>query len=167
MNFGKVAIVMGSKSDLEVVKPTVKILKRFGVEAVVRVMSAHRTPEAAHKFAVNADKEGFDVLIGVAGKAAHLSGVLAGNTVLPVIGIPVKTSDLGGMDSLLSTVQMPSGVPVATVAINGGENAGILAVQILAGKFPSFKKMLYDYKNEMKDKITADDKSIAAEIESL
>ena len=128
----KVGIVMGSKSDLEVCMPAVKVLKKFGVEPVVRVISAHRTPEEAHAFAAGAADAGIEVIIAAAGKAAHLAGALAANTTLPVIGIPVKSSTLDGLDALLSTVQMPSGIPVATVAIDGAQNAALLAAEILA-----------------------------------
>ena len=126
----KVAVVMGSKSDFEVVKPCIAALDKFGVEREVRVISAHRTPEEAHEFAFSAKSRGVEVIIGVAGKAAHLAGVLAASTTLPVIALPVQTSMMGGLDSLLSMVQMPSGIPVATVGVNGGENAGLLAVQV-------------------------------------
>ena len=115
----KVGVVMGSKSDLPVVEKGIQVLKDFGVEPVVRILSAHRTPSQAEAFSKEAEANGIEVIIAAAGKAAHLGGVLAANTPLPVIGIPMKTSDLGGMDSLLSTVQMPKGVPVATVAIVG------------------------------------------------
>ena len=153
----KVAVVMGSKSDFEVVKPCLAALEKFGVESEVRVISAHRTPEAAHEFAAQAEKRGIEVLIGVAGKAAHLAGVLAASTTLPVIALPVQTSMMGGLDSLLSMVQMPSGIPVATVGVNGGENAGLLAVQILSVKYPELRKKFADYKNEMRLKIERDD----------
>ena len=128
----KAAILMGSKSDFPVVKPAVEVFKKFGVEAEVRVISAHRTPELAAQFSSKARENGFGVIIAAAGKAAHLAGVLAAHTTLPVIGIPVKSSTLDGLDALLATVQMPSGIPVATVAIDGAKNAAILAVQIMA-----------------------------------
>lgn len=128
----KVAIVMGSASDKNVVQPAIDKLKEFGVEYTVRILSAHRTPLQAMEFAQNAYDNGFGVIIAAAGKAAHLAGAMAANTVLPVIGIPVKASELDGLDALLSTVQMPSGIPVATVAINGSANAALLAIQILA-----------------------------------
>lgn len=159
----KVAVIMGSKSDFEVVKPCVAVLKKFGVEADVRVISAHRTPEEAHAYARDAAKNGVEVLIGVAGKAAHLAGVLAASTTLPVIALPVQTSMMGGLDSLLSMVQMPSGIPVATVGVNGGENAGLLAVQMLALKYPALSDKLQAYKEEMRRKINADD----AELQKL
>lgn len=156
----KVAILMGSKSDFDVVKPAVNVLKKFDVETEVRVISAHRTPEEAHLFAANARKNGVEVIICAAGKAAHLGGVVAAFTTLPVIGLPVKTDMMGGLDSLLSIVQMPSGIPVATVGVNGGENAGLLALQILGIKYPEIAEKLKDYKAEMREKINADDKAL-------
>ncbi len=128
----KVGIIMGSAGDLEKVAPAAKTLKEFGVPYEAKVLSAHRTPDEAAAFAVSARENGFGALICAAGKAAHLAGAVAARTTLPVIGIPVKTSALEGMDALLSTVQMPSGMPVATVAIDGAVNAALLAVQILA-----------------------------------
>ena len=128
----KVGIIMGSAGDLEKVAPAAKTLKEFGVPYEAKVLSAHRTPDEAAAFAASAREEGFGVLICAAGKAAHLAGAVAARTTLPVVGIPVKTSALEGMDALLSTVQMPSGMPVATVAIDGAVNAALLAVQILA-----------------------------------
>ncbi len=154
-----VAIVMGSKTDWPVLEFTVKTLKEFGVESTVRVMSAHRTPHEAVEFAENASKNGYKVIIGAAGGAAHLCGVLAGHTTLPVVGIPVKGWALDGMDSLLSTVQMPKGVPVATVAIGkaGAINAAILAVQIMALSDGVLKRKLTGYKKNMaKDVLKAD-----------
>ena len=156
----KVGILMGSKSDFDVVKPAVNVLKKFGVETEVRVISAHRTPDEAHEFAANARKNGMEVLICAAGKAAHLGGVIAALTTLPVIGLPVKTDMMGGLDSLLSIVQMPAGIPVATVGVNGGENAGLLALQILGVKYPEIEKQLQAYKLAMKEKINADDKAL-------
>ncbi len=158
----KVGILMGSKSDFDVVKPAVAVLKKFGVETEVRVISAHRTPEEAHEFAANAKENGIEVLICAAGKAAHLGGVVAAFTTLPVIGLPVKTDMMGGLDSLLSIVQMPSGIPVATVGVNGGENAGLLALQILGIKYPEIADKLLEYKRAMKDKINADDEALQA-----
>ena len=128
----KVGIIMGSKSDSEKVAPAAKVLREFGVPFEVRVLSAHRTPEEAAAFAASARDNGFGALICAAGKAAHLAGAVAARTTLPVIGVPVKASALEGLDALLSTVQMPAGVPVATVAIDGAANAALLAVQILA-----------------------------------
>ena len=156
----KVGILMGSKSDFEVVKPAVNVLKKFGVETEVRVISAHRAPDEAHEFASTSKDRGIEVLICAAGKAAHLGGVIAALTTLPVIGLPVKTDMMGGLDSLLSIVQMPSGIPVATVGVNGGENAGLLALQILGIKYPEIEKQLQEYKQAMKTKINADDQAL-------
>lgn len=156
----KVGILMGSKSDFEVVKPAVNVLKKFGVETEVRVISAHRTPEEAHEYAATAKERGLEVLICAAGKAAHLGGVIAAFTTLPVIGLPVKTDMMGGLDSLLSIVQMPSGIPVATVGVNGGENAGLLALQMLGIKYPEIDAQLVQYKREMREKINCDDEAL-------
>ncbi len=158
----KVGILMGSKSDFDVVKPAVAVLKKFGVEVEVRVISAHRTPDEAHEFAATAKEKGIEVIICAAGKAAHLGGVIAAFTTLPVIGLPVKTDMMGGLDSLLSIVQMPAGIPVATVGVNGGENAGLLALQMLAIKYPEIEKQLVEYKQAMKTKINADDEALQA-----
>ena len=128
----KVAILMGSDSDLPVLKPAIKTLHELDIPFVVRVMSAHRTPYEAAEFAKTARENGFGVIIAAAGKAAHLAGALAAQTTLPLIGIPVKSSTLDGLDALLSTVQMPAGIPVATVAIDGAQNAALLAAQMLA-----------------------------------
>ena len=138
----KVGIVMGSDSDLPVLEKAANTLKNFGVPYEMHVYSAHRTPQEAHDFVANAEKNGFGVLIAAAGKAAHLAGSIAANTTLPVIGIPVKSSTLDGLDALLSTVQMPSGIPVATVAIDGAENAALLAVEILAVSDKELKEKL-------------------------
>ena len=158
----KVGILMGSKSDFDVVKPAVSVLKKFGVETEVRVISAHRTPDEAHEYASTAKANGMEVIICAAGKAAHLGGVIAALTTLPVIGLPVKTDMMGGLDSLLSIVQMPSGIPVATVGVNGGENAGLLALQILGIKYPEIERQLVEYKQAMRDKINADDLALQA-----
>lgn len=163
----KAAILMGSKSDFPVVKPAVKVLKDFGAEVEVRVISAHRTPEEAHEFASKAKSNGVEVIICAAGKAAHLGGVIAAYTTLPVIGLPVKTDMMGGLDSLLSIVQMPSGIPVATVGVNGGENAGLLALQILGIKYPAIAEKLSAYKAAMKDKINSDDAALQSELTEL
>jgi len=130
----KVAIIMGSDSDLPIVEKAINVLKQYQVPFEVHVYSAHRTPEQARDFAINARKNNIGVIIAAAGKAAHLAGAMAANTTIPVIGIPIKSSTLDGLDALLSTVQMPSGVPVATVAIDGAENSALLAIQILAIK---------------------------------
>ena len=145
----KVAVIMGSDSDLPVVGKAIDKLGDFGVPVEVHVMSAHRTPEAAAAFSASAADKGFGVIIAAAGKAAHLAGVLAAHTVLPVIGIPVKSSTLDGLDALLSTVQMPSGIPVATVAIDGAENAALLAVQMLALSDETLKNRLMAMKKTM------------------
>lgn len=138
----KVGIVMGSDSDLPILEKTVATLKQFEVPYEVHVYSAHRTPVEAKEFACTARKKGFGVMIAAAGMAAHLAGAIAANTTLPVIGIPCKSQTLDGMDALLSTVQMPSGIPVATVAINGGVNAALLAIQILAVEDTSLAEKL-------------------------
>ncbi|MGI6041048.1 MAG: 5-(carboxyamino)imidazole ribonucleotide mutase [Candidatus Alectryocaccobium sp.] len=141
----KVGIIMGSDSDLPIVQKSVDILKKLDIPYEVHVYSAHRTPIEARNFAVDARANGFGVIIAAAGMAAHLAGAIAANTTLPVIGIPCKSSVLDGMDALLSTVQMPSGIPVATVAINGGANAALLAAQILAVSDSEIAKKL-DFK---------------------
>lgn len=138
----KVAIIMGSDSDLPVVRKALDTLTGYGVPAEMHIMSAHRTPAETARFAAEARRNGFGVILAAAGKAAHLAGALAAGTTLPVIGIPMKSSDLGGMDALLSTVQMPSGIPVATVAIDGAVNAALLAVQILAVEDASLAEKL-------------------------
>ena len=140
----KVAIIMGSDSDLPVVEKAFSVLEEYGVPFEVHVYSAHRTPVEARDFSVNARENGFGAVIAAAGKAAHLAGAIAANTTLPVIGIPVKSSTLDGLDALLSTVQMPSGIPVATVAIDGAANAALLAVQILAVSDEELAKKLAD-----------------------
>jgi 5-(carboxyamino)imidazole ribonucleotide mutase len=157
----KVGIVMGSKSDYPVVERTEKILSDFGVEFTTRIISAHRTPRAAEEFASAAEENGIEVIIAAAGKAAHLGGVLAAFTPLPVIGLPVKSSTLDGLDSLLSIVQMPKGVPVATVAIDGAENAGILAVQMLSIKYPELRQAVKEYKIKMEADVLAIDAEFA------
>lgn len=156
----KVAIVMGSDSDFPVVEKCIDMLKKFDVEVEARVLSAHRTPHLAIEYATKAEENGIEVIIGAAGKAAHLPGVLAGVTTLPVIGLPIISSTLDGLDSLLSIVQMPPGIPVATVAINGANNAALLAVQILSVKYPELRAKMKDYKKEMADKVLAKDAGI-------
>lgn len=160
----KAAVVMGSISDLPVLEKTIATLKDFGVAVEAHVMSAHRTPDKAHEFATSAEDNGIDVIIAAAGKAAHLAGVLAAYTVLPVIGLPIKSSTMDGLDSLLSTVQMPPGIPVATVAINGGQNAALLAVQILSLKYSELKEKLYQYKKDMAEKVNQADENLQKEI---
>jgi 5-(carboxyamino)imidazole ribonucleotide mutase len=163
----KVGILMGSKNDLNVVKPALATLKKFGAPFEIHVLSAHRTPEASAKFAAEAREAGFGALIGAAGKAAHLAGVMAAHTTLPVIALPIKSSALDGLDALLSMVQMPPGVPVATVAIDGAENAALLAVQILAVSDESLAEKLAGFKKEMNDKILADDEKLQEEIRDI
>ncbi|MCI8553483.1 MAG: 5-(carboxyamino)imidazole ribonucleotide mutase [Clostridiales bacterium] len=149
---------MGSDSDLPVVSRAIERLKSFGIPVEAHVMSAHRTPEAAARFAAAAMDNGFGVIIAAAGKAAHLAGVLAAHTVLPVIGIPVKSSTMDGLDSLLSTVQMPSGIPVATVAVDGAENAAILAAQMLALSDETLRGALLKMKKDMADGVMEKDR---------
>ena len=161
----KVAVVMGSDSDLPVMMPCIDTLKEMGIPFVVRVISAHRTPGVARAFAMDARKDGFGVLIAAAGKAAHLAGTLAANTTLPVIGIPVKASMLDGMDALLSTVQMPAGIPVATVAIDGAQNAALLAAQILAVTDTSVCDKLEAIRTEMTGQAVLKDERIRAQFE--
>lgn len=163
----KVAIVMGSDSDFPIVKEAVIELKNFGIPYEVRVMSAHRTPEIACQFASSAMENGFGVIIAAAGKAAHLAGVLAGHTILPVIGIPIKASTLDGLDALLATVQMPAGIPVATVAIDGAKNAAILAVQILALSDVVLAEKLIQMKANMVSGVIAKDKLLQDEIAKI
>lgn len=156
----KAAVVMGSKSDLEAVQPAVNLLKKFGVEAEVRVLSAHRTPDEAAEFAKGLRGRGVEVAIAAAGKSAHLAGVVAAFTTLPVIALPLKSSFMDGLDSLLSMVNMPTGVPVACVAVGGGENAGLLALQILGVKYKEIAQKLEAHKKEMRENVLKDDKSI-------
>ena len=174
----KVAVIMGSDSDLPVVKPAIDKLKSFGVPVEAHVMSAHRTPALASEFAANAKANGFGVIIAAAGKAAHLGGVLAAHTTLPVIGIPIKSSTLDGLDALLATVQMPSGIPVATVAINGAknaavvatvaingaENAAILAVQMLALSDEKLAAQLDEMKDKMNRAVIEKDAKLQQEL---
>ncbi len=138
----KVGVVMGSTSDLPVVEKGIAVLKEYGVECEVRVLSAHRCPDEAREFAASARERGFGVLIAAAGMAAHLAGALAANTTLPVIGIPCKSANFDGMDALLSTVMMPSGIPVATVAVDGAKNAALLAIEMLAISDPALAAKL-------------------------
>ncbi len=163
----KVAIIMGSNSDLPVVKGAIEILKDFGVDYEARVISAHRTPYAAEEFAKNAKQNGLSVIIAAAGKAAHLGGVIAAYTTVPVIALPIKSSFMDGLDSLLSMVQMPSGIPVATVGVNGADNAGILAVQILAISDESLANKLEEFKKDMADAVAKKDAALQEELKSL
>jgi 5-(carboxyamino)imidazole ribonucleotide mutase len=156
----KVGIVMGSQSDYSIVERTEQILKEFKVDFETRIISAHRTPLAAMEFAQSAEKNGIDVIIAAAGKAAALPGVLAAFTVVPVIGLPIKSSTMDGLDSLLSMVQMPKGVPVATVAIDGAENAGLLAVQILGVKSLELRDKMREYRNKIAKEVEKADMEI-------
>lgn len=153
MNKPLVGIIMGSDSDLPVMKEAAKICEFFGIEYEISVVSAHRTPERLVKYSKDAEKRGIRVIIAGAGGAAHLPGMVASITPLPVIGVPVKTSSLDGMDSLLSIVQMPGGVPVATVAINNAKNAGILAAQILGTKYKEIREKIKKYKQDMQEEV--------------
>ncbi len=163
----KVAVIMGSDSDFPVVSAAVKKLKAFGIPCEVHVMSAHRTPHEAAAFSQHAAENGFGVIIAAAGKAAHLAGVLAAHTTLPVIGLPIKSSTLDGLDALLATVQMPSGIPVATVAIDGAANAAILAAQILAVGDEALAKKLEEMKTEMAEGVRKKDAALQAEVNAL
>ena len=148
-----VGIIMGSDSDLEVMSEAAKVLEEFGVTYEMTVASAHRSPEIVHKYVTNAKARGIKILIAGAGGAAHLAGVTASLTTLPVIGIPIKTKSLDGLDSLLSTIGMPSGIPVATVGVNSAKNAGLLAIQILALSDKNLENKLIAYKEKMHDEI--------------
>lgn len=157
----KVAVIMGSDSDLPVVEKAINQLKDLEIPYEVHVYSAHRTPELAAEFAKNAIKNGFGVIISAAGKAAHLGGVIAAYTTLPVIGLPIKSSTMDGLDSLLSTVQMPSGIPVATVAIDGAQNAALLAAEMLALSDEKLSERLTELRKEMKEKIAEKDAAVS------
>lgn len=163
----KVAVIMGSDSDFAVVSAAIKRLKAYGVPTEVHVMSAHRTPLMAAEFAKNARAEGFGVIIAAAGKAAHLAGVLAAHTTLPVIGIPIKCSTLDGLDALLATVQMPSGVPVATVAIDGADNAALLAIQMLSLSDDVLAEKLEQMKQKIAEEVAKKDDAIQAAVNAL
>lgn len=159
----KVAVVMGSDSDLEVMKPCIQRLKSFEIPVEVRVISAHRTPAAAEQFASAARANGFGAIIAAAGKAAHLAGVIAAYTTLPVIGVPIQTSMMGGLDSLLSMVQMPKGIPVACVAVDGADNAAILAAQMLALSDEALVNKLTAFKAQMADEVSQKDQNMQME----
>ena len=159
----KVAVVMGSDSDLDTMRACMKRLKAFGVPFEVHVISAHRTPAAAEQFASSAREKGFGVIIAAAGKAAHLAGVLAAYTTLPVICVPIKTSMMGGLDSLLSMVQMPKGIPVACVAVDGADNAAILAAQMLALSDDGLSGTLSQFKTDMALEVMDKDQKIQME----
>ena len=158
----KVGIVMGSDSDMPVAEKAIQRLEKYGVPYEVHIYSAHRTPEAAREFSANAAERGFGAIIALAGKAAHLAGSLAANTVIPVIGVPVKSSTLDGLDALLSTVQMPTGIPVATVAIDGAANAAILAAQIIALSDDELARTLREERKTNEAEVLAKDAALNA-----
>ena len=163
----KVGIVMGSDSDLPVVEKAINVLESFGVPFEVHVFSAHRTPEEARAFALSAKENGFGAIIAAAGMAAHLAGAVAANTTLPVIGIPCKSNTLDGVDALLSTVQMPSGIPVATVAINGGANAAFLSVEILAVSDEALARKLADQRKKASQTVLQKNAAIEAKFNKI
>ena len=155
----KIAVVMGSKSDLPKLESGIDLIKSYGIEVVVRILSAHRTPMDLTSF-LDEIKDNTDVIIAAAGKAAHLPGVIAAQTLIPVVGLPIKSSTMDGLDSLLSIVQMPSGIPVATVTIDSGMNAALMAIQIASVKYPVLREKLAGYRKEMEEKVLADDASV-------
>ena len=163
----KAAIIMGSDSDLQAMQGAMDALKALEIPYAVRVISAHRTPQAAAEFARGAKAEGYGVIIAAAGKAAHLAGAMAANTLLPVVGVPMKSSTLDGLDALLSTVQMPTGMPVATVAIDGATNAALLAAQIIALSDEALAARLADYRAAQTAKVLEKDARICAEYSNL
>lgn len=162
MNKTKVAVVMGSDSDLPVMEESVKVFSEFGIEPEVRILSAHRSPDATMKFARDAKSKGIKVIIAGAGGAAHLAGVIASHTILPVIGVPLPTQGFGGMDALLSTVQMPAGIPVATVStgVSGAKNAALLALEILALDDKIIEDKLKDYRRRLAVKVQEKDEQL-------
>ncbi|MBL6466076.1 5-(carboxyamino)imidazole ribonucleotide mutase [Peptostreptococcus stomatis] len=155
----KIAVVMGSKSDLPKLESGIDLIKSYGIEVVVRILSAHRTPMELTSF-LDEIKDNTNVIIAAAGKAAHLPGVIAAQTLIPVVGLPIKSSTMDGLDSLLSIVQMPSGIPVATVTIDSGMNAALMAIQIASVKYPVLREKLAGYRKEMEEKVLADDASV-------
>ena len=167
MSNGKVLVVMGSDSDFPILEKTFSMFKKFDVAYDACVASAHRTPDKAVAIAKSAEENGYEVIIAAAGLAAHLAGVLAACTTLPVIGIPCKGGALNGLDALYATVQMPSGIPVATVAIDGGANAAILAAEILQLKYPELTDKLKAYKEELKASVDAKNASLQSKIEAM
>ncbi|OOB77944.1 MAG: N5-carboxyaminoimidazole ribonucleotide mutase [Epulopiscium sp. Nele67-Bin002] len=159
----KVAFVMGSDSDLEIVKPGIEVVKSFGVDVEVRVISAHRTPQIAEEFAKNARQNGVGVIVAAAGMAAHLAGVLAAYTTLPVVALPIAAKRLDGLDALLAMVQMPPGIPVATVGIDGAKNAGLLALQILGVSDKEVAAKMLQFKEDMAKQVIAKDEKVSAQ----
>lgn len=162
----KVGIVMGSDSDFSIMEGCAKILDKFGIKYEMVVASAHRTPYKALEYAQTAEERGLQVIIAGAGAAAHLGGVLAAATVLPVIGVPINATPLAGVDALYAMVQMPSGIPVATMAINGAKNAGIFAVQILAAHDPALRQKLHEYKDEMAAQVEEKNKNVQSKLQA-
>ena len=160
----KVAIVMGSDSDWPILKPAAELLKQFGIETEVVVASAHRTPKKVQDLVTSAPERGVGAFISAAGAAAHLGGVIASYTILPVIGVPINATPLNGMDALLSTVQMPSGIPVATMAINGAKNAAIFAAQIFAVSDPEIQKKLIAFREKMVEDVEKKAANVAAHL---
>lgn len=163
----KVAIVMGSDSDLPIVTPAIKQLKELGIELEVRVISAHRTPDEAHEFSSNAIDNGFGVIIAAAGMAAHLGGVLAASTTLPVIGIPCSSKVLDGMDAMLATVMMPPGIPVATVGVNAAKNAALLAAEIIAVGDDALMDKLIKMRKDMAQQVREKDAAMQEKIKEI
>lgn len=163
----KVAIIMGSDSDLPIVTPAIKQLKELGIDTEVRVMSAHRTPEQAHEFSKNAMSNGFGVIIAAAGMAAHLGGVLAAGTTIPVIGIPCSAKVLDGMDAMLATVMMPPGIPVATVGVNAAKNAAILAAEILAVGDSDLQSKLIAMRQDMAEQVIQKDAALQEKLKEI
>lgn len=163
----KVAIIMGSDSDLPIVTPAIKQLKELGIDTEVRVMSAHRTPEQAHDFSKNAMRNGFGVIIAAAGMAAHLGGVLAAGTTIPVIGIPCSAKVLDGMDAMLATVMMPPGIPVATVGVNAAKNAAILAAEILAVGDSDLQSKLIAMRQDMAEQVIQKDAALQEKLKEI
>lgn len=163
----KVAVIMGSDSDFQVMKKCVEMLSKFGIEYEVSVISAHRDIERLTKYVGDTEEKGIELIIAGAGKAAHLPGIIAAMTVVPVIGVPVKSSTMDGLDSLLSIVQMPPGIPVATVAIDGSENAALLAVEILSLKYKNLKEKLSMHRETMRKQVIEKDARIKEEVEQL
>jgi len=163
----RVAVVMGSDSDLQTVKPAIVTLRKLGIPCEVRIISAHRTPVEAAEFSSKARENGFGAIIAAAGKAAHLAGAMAANTTLPVIGIPIKSSTLDGLDALLATVQMPSGMPVATVAIDGAQNAALLAAQMLSIEDAEIAQKLADMRADMTKKVLLKDAKLQEDLDRI
>ena len=163
----RVAVVMGSDSDLQTVKPAIVTLKKLGIPCEVRIISAHRTPVEAAEFSAKARENGFGAIIAAAGKAAHLAGAMAANTTLPVIGIPIKSSTLDGLDALLATVQMPSGMPVATVAIDGAQNAALLAAQMLSIEDAEIAQKLAEMRADMTKKVLQKDAKLQEDLDKI